>query len=179
MAAVYLQSRQLPIGGEDIELAVILAERGAFIGRGGVGGFGRVFVFAHGERSDGGEQAVAVGGEIFQDLHGSAGVHKDGDHVSRGHLRANEFLPRGEGAQLIGNGHRAGVEIKGQQALISIVDIAGLLGGDLGVKELGPGGDGLGVVHQRRLGRLFELLMLHESDRLWCAVFGDDEIFGG
>ena len=59
------------------------------------------------------------------------------------------------------------------------MNIAGLFGRNLGMVEFSAGGDRLRIGGKRRLRSFLKLLMLHETDHLRHAVFGDDEIFGG
>ena len=95
-----LQRRELAIGIEDVELAVILAKRGAGIGAAGVvDGLGGTLAFADDHGLENAEQLVAIGGEVLQNVDGSALVAEDGDQVDGCHLRAQELLRSGQGRE--------------------------------------------------------------------------------
>ena len=98
-----LQRRQLPVGIENVELAVVLAEGRAGVGGAGVvGGFVEALVFARrsafrvmlSRRSRSSVKSCSTS-------HGAPCVQHDGHQIGRGHLRPDELLRRGQGAQLV------------------------------------------------------------------------------
>jgi len=78
------------------------------------------------------EQAIAIVGEVLQDVDGGAVVAHDGEQIGGGHVSADELLGGAERAQLVGRRHGAHVEVEGEQTLVFVADLAGALGGDLG-----------------------------------------------
>ena len=150
-----LQGGELAIGVEDVELAVVLAKRGAGVGAAGVvDGLGRSLAFADDQGLEDAEQLVAIGGEVLQDVDRAALVAEDGDQIDGGHLRAEEFLCGGERAQLVGRAHGGHVEVKRKQAAILVATAFRGFGRDLSAGEVlvdfdlfraGRGGDGTGA----------------------------------
>ncbi len=83
-------------------------------------GLGGALAFADDHGFQNAEQLVAIGGEVLQDVDGTALVAQDGDQVDGGHLRADELLCGGERAQLVGRAHGSHVEVKREQTAILV-----------------------------------------------------------
>ena len=96
-----LQRGQLAVGVEDVELAVVLSERGAGIGRAGVVVFVEALRFGD-QLADRRLQQVAIVGEILQHLDGAVRVLHDRHQIGRSDLLGKELLRRRERAQLVG-----------------------------------------------------------------------------
>ena len=89
-----LQGRELAIGVEDIELAVVLAEGGPGVGAACIVDAVLVsLAFAHDEGCKYAEKLVAIVGEVLKDIYRTALVAKDGYHIDGRHLGANKLLP--------------------------------------------------------------------------------------
>ena len=121
----------MPIGVEEVEFAVVLAECRARIGA-AVVGVGEVESLALADKQfvDGILQVVAIVGEIPQHVD-AIGKRQDRHQVRRLHLRPDELDGRGLRAQLVGYRHGAHVEVQRQHAPILVANISGPLGCDL------------------------------------------------
>ena len=116
-----LQSGELPVGVEDVELAVVLPERCAGVGAAGViDGIGRPLTFAHNQRFKNAQQPVAVGREILQHVHRSAVESQNRNQVGGGHLLAHKVLGSRKGAHLVLRRHGAHVKVKRQQPVVFV-----------------------------------------------------------
>ena len=116
-----LQSGQLAVRVENVELAVILAEGGADIGCAGIiGGVIKTLAFTDDHGLQDAQEAVMIVREILQHVDRSAGIAQNRYKIRWRHLRPDEFLRRIECAQLIGGRHGGHVEVKGQQPAIFI-----------------------------------------------------------
>ena len=176
-----LQRGELAIGVEDVELAVVLAKRGAGVGTACVvDGLGGALAFADNHGLENAEQLVAIGGEVLQDVDGAALVAQDGDQVDGRHLRAQKLLCGRKGAQLVGRPHGSHIKVEREQAAILITAVFGRFGRELRSGELLVEFDlfraGRCGCYRRLLGG--EILVLAEADRLRSAVLSDGEIFG-
>ena len=131
-----LQSGELAVGVEDVELAVVLAEGGAGIGAAGVVDcLSDPWPSPTIMRLQDAEQLVAIGGEVLQDVDRAALVAQDGDEIGGCHLGAEELFRGRERAQLVGRPHGGHVEIKSQQAAILVAFVFRRFGRDLGAGE--------------------------------------------
>ena len=116
-----LQSGELAVGVEDVELAVVLPEGRAGVGAAGVvDGFDRALAFADDHGLQNAEQPVAVGGEVLQHIDRTAVVAQDRDQIGGGHLRADEMLRGAKRAQLVGGLHGGHIEVEREQAAIFV-----------------------------------------------------------
>ena len=76
------ERRQLAVGVEDVELAVVLTESGSGIGRAGVvRGFIRSLAFSYNQRCDDAQQPVTLTCEIQEYIDSAARIPKDGDQI--------------------------------------------------------------------------------------------------
>ena len=116
-----LQSRQLAIRVEDVELAVVLTEGGAGIGAAGVGGrLIEALAFADDHRLDNAQQPSRSSVKSCRTCTAPPAILHDGHQIRGSHLRPDELLRRGERAQLIRHRHRRHVEIQRQQPAILV-----------------------------------------------------------
>ena len=93
-----LQRRQLPVGGEDVELAVVLAECGAEVLE--VEHAVAVGVLAVGQDVEDVRELPPVVGEILLHPHGPAAIRQDRDEIRLGHLAVQVGRRAGEHALL-------------------------------------------------------------------------------
>ncbi len=177
-----LQGRELAVGVEDVELAVVLAKRGSCIGTAGVvDGLGRPLALANDEGLEDAEQLVAIGGEVLKDVDGTALVAEDGDEIDGCHLRAEKLFGGRKRAELVGRTHGGHVEIESEQAAILVAFAVRGFGRDLCAGEALVELDLFGAGRCNRQGRCArgEVLVLAKGDCLRCAVLGDGEVLGG
>ena len=177
-----LEGGELAVGVEDVELGIVLAEGGAGVCGGSVvDGLGGTLALADGEGFEDGQELVAVGGEILENVDGAALVAEDGDEVDGGHLGAEELLGGFEGADLVAGTHGGHVEVEGEEALVFVLVGGGRFGADLGAGQafVEAGVLGGGLRFGQEGGGVGEGLALDEADGLGGAVFGDGEVFRG
>ena len=131
-----LKRGQLTVGVEDVEFAVVLAERSAGIGGAGiVWGFFPSLVFSHDHRFEDAQQTVAVIGEILQHFNGTARISHDGNEIRRSHLRLDKLLSGTQRTCLVGGRHGCHVKIQCQQTTILVSDVSWRFGRDLGSRK--------------------------------------------
>ena len=187
------QRGQLAVGIEDVEFGVVGGVRraGVFLVIGAGGAVDReIAAFADGQALDDLGQGVAIVGEILQHFQVAREGH-DGHQVGRRHLRLEEFLGGGLGADLVLNRHAGHVEEHHQQAAVLVLHFAGLGGRNLVGGDRFHDGRRRGrrrvrrfAARARRLwqarvperGGLFQFLEGEDLDVLLLAVFGDVEV---
>ena len=127
-----LQRGQLPVGVEDVELAVVLTKRRSGVGSAGiVRDSSKSLAFSHDHGFDDAQQPVAVIREILKHVDGAARISQDGNEVRRSHLRPDELLRRGQRAHLVRGRHGGHVEIQRQQAAVLVSEVPRRFGRDV------------------------------------------------